>query len=319
METDNFSGTGQSALSFNLLESRCEETFAKYPEIYHLSTPEDFPLLFKSESDYKAAMTIIGITARMHPDVVIFTFEWMSNHLHTVLAASRNKVMAFFKDLERYLFKYLQTVDPSFGKLKWGVSLREVTNLSDFRNVIAYDNRNAYVVLPNTTPFTYRWGANKYFFSDEASLRCHMQNKHLTVRQIRALTRTHKTDAAAGLAMIDGYVSPSVFCAIDESEKMFRSARHYFYKLSRDIESQGKIAKELGERVYYVDDELYSVISALSNKQYGQLSPATLDKNAKIDMARTMHYDYNASNKQISRILRLDIAIVDSLFPTKAH
>lgn len=317
METDNFFGTGQTTPSFGYLESRCEETFAKYPEIYHLSTSEDFPLLLKNETDFKAAMTIIGIASRMHPDVVVFTFEWMSNHLHAVLAGARDEVMAFLEDLERWLFKYVLIGDPSFGKKRWEFSLREVTSLEDFRNVVAYDNRNAYVVQPNVTPFNYRWGANRYFFSDEASLRCRLENKRLTVKQIRALMRTHQADGAAGLALIDGYVSPSAFCAIGESEKMFRSARHYFYKVSRDIESQGKIARELGEKVYYVDDELYAVVCSLSNKKFGQISLSTLDKNAKIEMAKTMHYDYNASNKQIARLLRLDIAVVDSLFPTK--
>jgi len=44
-------------------------------------------------------------------------------------------------------------------------------------------------------------------------------------------------------------------------------------------------------------------------------NPFILDKSSKIELAKKLHFDYNASNKQIKRILRLDEHIVNSLFP----
>ena len=51
-------------------------------------------------------------------------------------------------------------------------------------------------------------------------------------------------------------------------------------------------------------------------KQFG-LSPAQLSREAKVEIAKTLHYDYNAGNKQINRILKMDINIVNALFPAR--
>jgi hypothetical protein len=34
-----------------------------------------------------------------------------------------------------------------------------------------------------------------------------------------------------------------------------------------------------------------------------------------IDTARHMHFDYNASNQQLRRMLRMDLSILEELFP----
>jgi hypothetical protein len=51
--------------------------------------------------------------------------------------------------------------------------------------------------------------------------------------------------------------------------------------------------------------------------KYGVMSPPSLSKDSKIETAVWMHHNYNASNKQIGRILHLDLQIVDALFPPK--
>ena len=41
----------------------------------------------------------------------------------------------------------------------------------------------------------------------------------------------------------------------------------------------------------------------------------TFSAKDKIEVAKRIHYEFNASNRQIKSILRLDISIVDELFP----
>jgi hypothetical protein len=96
---------------------------------------------------------------------------------------------------------------------------------------------------------------------------------------------------------------------------LFRDAHHYFHMVSRDIESQRIIARELGESVFYSDNELFNAALVHIKERYGTFSPAALPKDSKIETAVWMHHDYNAGNKQISRILRLDISVVDALVP----
>ena len=68
--------------------------------------------------------------------------------------------------------------------------------------------------------------------------------------------------------------------------------------------------------VTYTDDELFTAANALSAKRF-ELSTKVLGKNQKIEIAKELHYGYNASNKQIKRVLRIDEAVVNELFPPK--
>lgn len=99
---------------------------------------------------------------------------------------------------------------------------------------------------------------------------------------------------------------------------MFRDASHYFYKLGKSIETDKEIAKEIGENIFYTDDELFSAISTLCRNRYDNGNLTTLSTNEKIETAKTMYYDYNATLKRIQRMLRLSGSVLEAIFPAKA-
>ena len=138
----------------------------------------------------------------------------------------------------------------------------------------------------------------------------------MTFRQRRELTRSTAADRIAEpLTMLDGCACPMSYCDIPRWLHLFRNARQYFYFVSKRIESMKAIADEVGDRVFYTDDELFAVVRRISSEKYGIDYPTQLPAAAKLEVARTMHSGYNASNKQIRRMLRLDASIVDRLFP----
>ena len=98
---------------------------------------------------------------------------------------------------------------------------------------------------------------------------------------------------------------------------MFRDAHQYFHAVSRDLDAQRRIARELGDRITYTDNEMYSVIAEICRTTYSVNAPSVLPKEAKLEVARKMHFEYNASDKQIARILRLDPGLVPSLLVKK--
>ena len=93
-----------------------------------------------------------------------------------------------------------------------------------------------------------------------------------------------------------------------------KCAHHYFNLVSRHVESFISIATELGDRILYTDNELYSAVCSISAKKF-EVAPKILDKTQKIEIAKDLHHKYNASNKQIKRVLRIDEAIIEELFP----
>ena len=113
----------------------------------------------------------------------------------------------------------------------------------------------------------------------------------------------------------DGTKMQNIFCDIKLGESLFRDARSYFNALTRNAEAFSQIASRLKDAVFLTDDELFSAMISFINKEYSIRTAAELSAQQKIDTARHMHFNYNASNQQLRRLLRIDIAILEELFP----
>ena len=105
------------------------------------------------------------------------------------------------------------------------------------------------------------------------------------------------------------------FCDISLGESMFRDARSYFNSLTRNAEAFSQIASRLKDTIFLTAEELYSVICSHISKEYTVKTPAQLTAQQKIDTARHMHFGYNATNQQLRRMLRLDMAVLEEMFP----
>ena len=324
-------------------EALCALQFSELGDCYHLWTPENFEIIFTCEDDFRAGMGIIGIAAKLYPDVRILTFQLMTNHLHLTLSGRIDRVMEMFEEIRSMLRKYFKAQDRAIDWSKFTPQTRALQTLEDVRTVITYNNRNGYVVSPSCTPFTYPWGANRYYFNPDAKELADKQSVEMTYKQRRAVSHSHKSNDLSGLKTFKGYALPTSFCDIKAGERLFRDPSHYFSKISRSIEADAKIAKEIGESVFYTDDDLYSTVCRLANAKFSkltgaaggagmeqgcragqggalaetrgrQISPAQLPAQAKLELARTMRFEYNASSKQIQRMLKLDEKIISTLF-----
>ena len=105
------------------------------------------------------------------------------------------------------------------------------------------------------------------------------------------------------------------FCDIRLGESLFRDARSYFNSLTRNAEAFSQIASRLKDSIFLTDEELYSVLCSHINKEYSVKTAAELTAQQKIETARHLHFNYNASNQQLRRMLRMDLAILKEIFP----
>ena len=64
------------------------------------------------------------------------------------------------------------------------------------------------------------------------------------------------------------------------------------------------------------DAEMYSAACVVAKQQYNISVPSLLPSEAKLEMARKLHFDYRAGNNQIRRILKIDIDTVNAMFPS---
>lgn len=312
----------KSTLSFSEKENRCRITFDNClrngRRFYHLCTPGEVQqIVFCSKDDYEAGMLIAAISLKAFPGLRIITFEIMSNHIHFILLGTKEEVEAFFSLFKSKLQRFLKNDGRVVDLSRFTANIIEINDLEALRNQIVYTNRNNYVVDSDNTPFTYPYGANGYYFFPTFSRVGGIRFEELTIRERRSLLRSHDIDYPGDYLVVGNYFSPACFCSISLGESMFRDARHYFHKISREIESYKTVAAIVGDSIFYTDDELLSVVYGICRKDYGGQKPALLTASDKIELARTMHFDYNANNGQIARMLKVPIATIESLFPRR--
>ena len=283
---------------------------------YHLWTPENQQIILTCEEEFKMAMNIFALCAALSPCIVFLTFELMDNHIHVTLHGSEDSIIGFFNLYKRHLDKWLKASGRAVDLSGFVCRLRALESALEIRNVISYNNRNGFLVRPDETPYSYKWGAGRFFFNPDARLRYEHEAVRMTLTQRREIFHSHAADKIESIKMLDGYACPLCFCDIAAAEKYYRNASNYFYEISRNIESQKAIAKEIGESIRYTDDELFRITLSLSKQNYNLNTPSLLPQTDKVELARRLHFDWGATKKQLCRILKLPIGLLDTMFTT---
>lgn len=305
------------AVSFRDLEWDCELNYRKHSKYWHLHTDgRNAEIIFRTKEELIAGMNLLAICCLLFPDIKVFTFVLMNNHLHIILAGRKERCEELFAMFKTKLWKFLCRNGRVVDMKGFECQLIEITSLNSLRNEIAYVNRNGYVVRPDCTPFSYPWGAGPLFFNPFLRLLPCVPYEGLPVRAKRAICHSNSVELpAVGVKVCEGVIQPSCYCDIQAAESFFRSAHHYFQLLTRKFEAYGEIASRLHESVFIGDEEMYSAVCSLCMRYFGAKNPGQLSPKDRIEMARRMHHDFNASNRQIQQILKLEASIVSELFP----
>lgn len=310
----DFHPTPNRPVSFGERERQCEELFLNRGPFFHLCTPGDETLtLFEDKNDFRFAMNLTALVSWLTPGVRIITFELMGSHLHVIGEGLLEEAEKGFSQWRKRLYRFYQSMGRVRNLDAFQAQIIPIGDLSFLRNSIAYVNRNGYLVHPEHSPYSYPWGANRFYFNPDACLRRDGTYRDLTYDQRRCLFRSHTIAYPESHFLVDGYISPASYCAIGLGEDFFRDARHYFSLVSRCVEGYKDIAKLLGDSFFCTDDELFLIIRQISRDKYGISRPDTLPPDRKQELARMMHYDYKANPQQIRRMLRVEESAVRSL------
>ena len=308
------------------MANRTNENLTPKAQFWHLCTPGYSQcLLFRDKHDYREGMNMVALSAcKFSKKVGIYAFELMSNHLHFVIESSKEDAMDFYHDFYARLRRFLGRQGRGGELNSISYSLIPVDNETYLKNLIAYVHRNAFLVNSAYSPFNWLWGTNAHIFN---SLESHMHK--MPLHQIPNRTRQEKFHSREvdfphdyylignfdGENILSGYISPACYCKIKECEQLFTSAHQYYFNVTRRVESFSDIARELGDIITYTDEELFSTATHLLLTKYNKEKFSMLNRNEKIEIAKVLHFNYNADNAQICRILRLNDSLVDSLFP----
>ena len=305
-----------SALSFSEKERICESIFIANGPYWHVYTDgTKMQNIFCCEEDFIVGMWCLASALHLCKSVRALTFELMGNHVHLILAGQREECIKAFDlfaaRLRQAFPKRQRVIDWS----KFKMDILPIESLQALRNEIIYANRNAFVANAAYTPDSYPWGGGCAYFSPWLK---HIKTTplgNLKVNSQRALLHTRDVAPFSQLLEVGGMPFIPSFCDIKLGESMFRDARSYFNSLTRNAEAFSQIASRLKDSIFLTDEELYSVICSHISKEYSIKSPSQLSAQQKIDTARQMHFGYNASNQQLRRMLRMELSVLEELFP----
>ena len=304
------------ALSFSEKERICEGIFISNGPYWHIYTDGNkMQNIFCCEKDFKTGMWCLAAALHLCKDVHLLTFELMGNHSHLILAGLREDCIKIFGLFAARLQKAFPKRERAINWSQFKMEILPIESLQALRNEIIYANRNAFVANPDYTPTSYPWGGGCAYFNPWLRLVKTTPLENLKVNSQRALLHTRDVAPFSQLIETGGMPFIPSFCDIKLGESMFRDARSYFNSLTRNAEAFSQIAARLKDTIFLTDEELYSVICSHINKEYSVKTPSQLSAQQKIDTARHMHFGYNASNQQLRRMLRLDLAILEELFP----
>ncbi len=298
-------------------ESDCEMQFNYGGPFWHLFTPGEVQeIIFTDRDDFGFGITSMAMALKDAEtaglNVNLYSFALMTNHAHLLLAGPREDCIECFGLWKSRLKRYFS------GRVnleKFECSLTAVPDLRALRGEIAYIHRNGFVNNLKENPFSYEWSSGMYYFNPATKFLSSVKIADLKYRDRQQLLKArivHDFDAHLAYR---GYISPRSFCNIDKGESFFRDAHQYFYAISRNSESYSMIARTLGDRVFLNDEEMFGVVCRKAKELFNIDRPKLLNQSEKIEVARIMHKDYNASNGQITRMLKLEKAIVEELFP----
>jgi len=306
-------------LTFAEKERECERIFEKSGPFWHLYTDgrvmEDF---LCTEEDFKTAMTALAVAAVLFKKVRIITFELMSNHIHMILNGEAEDCLELFERFKARLRRILKTNGRIINWDAFKADILPIETLNALRNEIIYVNRNAFVANPQFTPFNYPWGGGCAFFQPYFNRLPASSLRELGVNKARELTHFREIRLIEDLKFFGDIVFIPSFCRTDIGESMFRDARSYFNSLTRNAEAFSQIAQRVKDSVFLTDEEMYAAATMYAEKTYGNRQLSLLNPEQKIQLSKELHFKYNASNQQIRRLLKLDISILNELFPQQS-
>lgn len=298
------------------LESICERNFKNNAHYWHLCTPgKEVPIIFECKEDLEYGKNLMAWCADKFPDVKIFTYVIMNNHLHIVMAGEAPRCMKLFERYKAKLQRYLTIRERLVNLSKFEAQLIPITDLNMLRTEILYTNRNGYVALPYYNPYSYPWGAGRYFFNTMAEMLTVKNFNDLPIRTRRKMCKCKDVVMSQEMMVVGNIIISPSFCHIKEAEGFFRTSRHYFASLGKSHEAFCESAKRLGDTMFLATEELMSAVVSICLKKYNIRQPSLLAPDAKLEIAKLLHYDYHASNSQIRSILKMDEKMVNSLFP----
>ena len=281
---------------------------------YYFSTSRKLAnaLLFQDDEDFSVAMNYIAVVAD-GSECSVLGFVLMSNHFHFVFAGEEEQVQLFLVDFKRIYSRHYQ--------LKYGPQhiLRHVSVLTKevfpedegLEKVLAYVLQNPVMGNISGDIYGYRWSSACCLFREEMPPGIHSST--LSWRECSRKLRTRKHVQKDLIINEYGYVWPQCYVPVEFVNRLFRSPKrlNYFLAMSRKAKARAEVGNT--NRVMFNDSVVTRALPDMLRTKFGKESLKELSHNEMVELAQELKYRFNASPKQIARIIGLSLEFAERI------
>ena len=260
-------------------------------------------LWFRDEEDFKVAMNYVAIQAARCPEVAVYVFILMSNHVHFVLKGERDAVRAFVEGFkQRYSIHMRQKYGIKEFLRRNDVDIKMIPYADEAaEKVIAYVQMNCVAANICLHPVQYPWGTGNVFFN-----RTPPRGKRLGDLSKRARIRVLHSrcpDIAENWRIgEEGYILPQSYVDVNAVESIFRSPKRMLFFLQSSSKARKRLEMADKNLPSFRDQTILASVHDLLYSMFRQDRFEDLSEEDRIEFARQIRFRFSADAHQVARI-----------------
>jgi len=280
---------------------------------FHVCTKgSDLSWMFKNDADFIGGVNRIGICVSK-TDVSVIAFILMDNHVHFVLYGTMPMCKEFIRRYKQLTGRWIFEKYGLEGHIAdVGTTIVAINSEDQLVEEIAYIDRNSiaagYKYLPTQNP----WGSARYMFNDISSSvgGNYCKISQLTDRERRVIISSRANLPSDWEVDPGGMINVKCFVDIKMVESLFKTPSRYIYFLSKKVEGNVDLRLSQGLKSFIPDKEMRKIVDDLAMVMFGVSNKTLLDMKSRILIAKRLRYEYGATQKQIARLLRVDLELL---------
>ena len=284
---------------------------------FHVCTDgKAVPWMFQDDKDFVAGVNRIAI-CHLKTSAKVAAYVLMDNHVHFVLRGTLLQSKAFI-----YLYKKLTGM---WLRQRYGVrgyleslpvEIISIDSEEALLNTIAYLDRNPVMAGHRYMCSEYLWGSARFMFRDPACVSDEEGNlwrelSSMSERERRRLLNTRMILPGNWKINDRGMLYPLSFLEISIAESYYKTPLRYMYFLAKKLEGVVENEFRHAQKLFVPDKELRVIVRQISLDLFSVDNVLSLNVNERLIIARRLRYDYAATLKQISRMVRLEVSALE--------
>lgn len=259
---------------------------------------------FRDEEDFRVGMNLVAILACTLP-VEVYAFILMSNHLHFVIACTKEVACHFINEYKR---RYAQYAARKYGTKellrKNGVDIRPVEgNDESLEWTIAYVQMNSVAANICLNAADYPWGTGSVFFKVAPS-----KGRRLDSFSGRARTRLlhSEVELPSGLKVGEGgYILPESYVCVERVEALFRTPRRMNYFLQNSSKAKRRLSADETGVPAFRDQVIQAAVPDLCQSLFRKRSVTEMETKEQAELLKQLRFRFSAQVNQLARVTGL--------------